>query len=188
MRFILGVILAAAALFMWGYVYWGLSPFPDSIIQSVDDHEAVAASLQMHFNESGTYLMPQQPKNTKDVATMDAYTRRHEEGPVVMMFYNHAGAAPMDSTRMAIGFGHSVLVAFLGGIICLAAAPRTYVTRVMLIFWTTMFAAVWTQVGNVIWWYYPMDYCLLQLGYMIIGGMLMALILAAFIRPDPEMA
>ena len=104
-----------------------------------------------------------------------------------MLFYNQDGKEPMSPKVMAKGFGHSVGVAFIGALVLLAASPRSYANRVMLVFWTAIFGTVWADIGNVIWWHFPWNYSLLQMGYHIGGGLVLGLILAAFISPDPDM-
>ena len=89
---------------------------------------------------------------------------------------------------MVMGFLHSLLITFLCGLITIAAAPKAYINRVMLLFWVGVVVAVWGDGGNKVWWYYPWDYTFLEMGYKVVGGILVALILAAFIRPNPEMA
>ena len=55
---LVGIIVTTLALFLWGYLYWGISPMPyNSLVQNADD-AAVQEILRDAFPESGTYLVP----------------------------------------------------------------------------------------------------------------------------------
>ena len=188
MRFPLGVILGGVVVFMWGFVFWTLLPFAQSVIRPIPDEDdsAMATSLKMNVRESGVYISPKMP-TAMDEDSKTKWEERHRQGPVYMLFYHQDGKEPMSPKVMAIGMGHSIGLAFVGAFILLAASPRSYANRVMLIFWAAVFVAVWADVGNAIWWHFPWDYTVLQLAYRIGGGLLLGLVLAAFIQPDPAL-
>lgn len=188
MRFPLGVILGGVVLFMWGYVFWMLLPFAQSIIHPIADanDSAMSTALNLNVKESGVYIAPKMPIEMDEKAK-SIWEARHREGPVYMLFYHHDGKEPMGNKDMAIGAGHALGISFIGALILLAASPRSYPNRVMLVFWTAIFASVWADVGNAIWWHFPWNYTLLQMAYRIVGGLLLAIILATFINPDPDM-
>lgn len=191
MRFILGVLLAAVAFFVWGFFYWGISPLMGKVVQPFADAQseaAVAAQLTQSLGKTGVYKYPAPPADMNDEAAVAEFERKHNEGPLYMLFYQQGGAAPMSQQTMIYGFLHSVLLCFVGGLIIMAASPRAYMNRVMLIFWVAVFGTVWSEFGNVVWWNYPMNWCWLEMGYHIGGGLIIGIILAGFIRPDPEMA
>ena len=49
--------------------------------------------------------------------------------------------------------------------------------------WSSLIAAIWTNVGNVIWWFHTPQYAAGQMAYTLVAGLLMALITAAIVRP-----
>lgn len=188
MRFLLGVFLAGAAFFVYGFLYWGMSPLPGKFVRSLGDEDpALIAAIDGAISQSGTYKYPNPPADMNDEAAAKVFEEKHNAGPVFMLHYHKGGAAPLAPKLFAAGFAHSLLVAFIGGLILLAASPRTYMTRVMLVFWTAVLVGVWNDIGNAIWWYYPWDFSLLEIGYKVGGGVVLGLILAAFIKSDPDM-
>ncbi|MEM7315000.1 MAG: hypothetical protein AAF497_17780 [Planctomycetota bacterium] len=183
MRFIIGAILSAVLLFFWGFYYWTINPMASQIIQPVPNDAALVGEMTNLIGKSGVYYMPPMPTDENNADLMAEFTERHEAGPIARIFYRHEGATPMDPMTMLKGFLHGLLVSVLAGLILLAASPNSYPNRVMLIFWVGVFTAVWTQLSNNIWWYYPMNYCLLEMGYYIVGALLIGLAMGAFVRP-----
>ncbi len=186
MRFILGVLIAGAALFMWGFVYWTISPFSKSVIQTFETgtEEALATSLKTHIGKSGVFVAPKPPEDFSDVPGVEAFGERHRQGPVYMLFYHQDGLEPMSMSTLVYGFLHAVLIALVAGLVLVAAGPPRYLNRVMLIFWIAVFGSVWADLGNVLWWHHPWNFCCLQMGYHMVGGLIIGVILAGLVRPD----
>ena len=82
---ILGVILAALAMFTWGFIYWGASPLPYQSWKHTNDDEAAGQALLEHFPESGTYYLPGFQNDEK--TTLHASSKR---GPSISYTSQHA--------------------------------------------------------------------------------------------------
>ncbi len=182
MRFIIGVLVSAALVFVWGFYYWTLNPITNTIVRPVENDAALVGEMTNLIGESGVYFMPPLPEDENNPEQVADYKMRHESGPIARIFYRKEGA-PVEVTTMVKGFLHCVLISFLAGMIIFAASPRTYLNRVMLIFWVGVFTACWTHLSNAIWWYYPMNYCLLEMGYTIVGALIIGLVMGFFVRP-----
>ncbi len=184
MRFLLGSILSAIVLFLWGFLYWGVLPFSGQVIQPMPAGDEVSAVLQKNIDQTGVYVLPGVPADQTDETAIEAFTAKHEAGPIAMLFYRQQGVQPMSPRTLAAGFVHSLLVTFLAGILIVAASPRTYPNRVMLIVWAGIFCTAWVHISDVIWYYYPWNFCFLYMLYHIIGALLVGLIMAAFVKPS----
>ena len=56
-RTILRVLLAAVAMYFWGFLFWGINPVPYQSWQQADD-DAAQAALRELFPTAGTYYVP----------------------------------------------------------------------------------------------------------------------------------
>ncbi len=183
MRFVLGSILSAVVLFLWGYLYWGILPISKQVIQAMPAGDDVSAVLQEKVGKTGVYYLPGLPSDESNTAAMEAFVAKHEAGPVAMLFYRQQGATPMSPRTLAAGFVHSLLVTVIAGILLIAAAPSTYPNRVLLIVWAGIFCTVWVHISQVVWYYYPWNFCFLYMVYHVVGALLVGLIMAAFVKP-----
>lgn len=178
-RLVIGSLLAAVVVFFWGFVYWTVLPFPASVLQTLPGQETFINQLKAAVPESGAYLIP----GGAEVQTDEALQERHREGPIATLFYRKEGAEVMSPSVFIYGYLHMLAAAFVAGIVIAASESRSYFSRVMLIFWVGVFCAVWVEITDVVWYYFPWDYCLLKMGYHISAALLMGLVLAALVRP-----
>jgi hypothetical protein len=64
----------------------------------------------------------------------------------------------------------------------------SYASRVGLLTLASLIAALWTNVGNAVWWGHTPAYASGQVVYTLVAGLLMALATAALVRPSPAAA
>ncbi len=181
MRFILGVVLAAVAAFLWGYVFWTVSSYPKTVLKTLPNQDTLVPALQDAIPEDGAYLIPAAE------LTEDAMEKQ-KQGPLAMILFHKGGAPPMDKT-MLNGFLHMLGSAFLLAIVVATASRRSFLGRFVLVLWIALFLSIWTQMSNNIWWHFPIKYACLQMTYHLSAVAIMGLVLAFFIRPpvDPSM-
>jgi hypothetical protein len=184
--------LSAIAMFIWGVVFWGpvlnmtgklMAPLPESA--ELD----VLAPLRAQQTPTGMYLYPG-PVDMGDDAAVKARNEKMAEGPILHMAYSSAGAPPMDPIMFAKGLLHNFVLALLAAAVLAVALPAlaTYGRRVLLLILVSLVAVTWTNVANAIWWFHTWEYCLGQMAYGLVAGVLMALLTAAIIKPDREAA
>jgi hypothetical protein len=178
-RAILGVVLGAVALFIWGFVFWGLLPTPTSIFRSFTDEAAVAEALKSNSTEPGVYTVPDASLMGRDVAE---YTRRHESGPVAMVFIHPGGLSVMPASMMITGFLNMLAFVFLMALLLGMAAPalETYSRRVAFVFLAGLVSVVFIDLGQPVWWRHTWDYWLANAVYHGMGSLIVGLILARF--------
>jgi hypothetical protein len=187
-RIILAAVLSAVAMFFWGFVFWGpvlnmtgrlMGPLPETAERDV------LPPLRAAQTPDGMYVYPgPMPAGGDEVAT-EAWEKKLAEGPVFHLAYHQSGVPPMDPVMFAKGLAHSFVVALLSALILAMALPALpdYGRRVVLLALVAFVAAIWTNAGNVIWWFHTPEYCMGQIAYTIVAGLLMALITAAIVRP-----
>jgi hypothetical protein len=180
-RILFGSIFSAVALFLWGYVYWTVLPFPQQVIKPLPNEDAVVKALQAV--ESGTYRIPGPPADAKDAAALEEYAQEFGEGPLAMLFYRSEGDAFMSPRYFAYGFLQMWLAAFAAAIAVSASDIGVYPGRVMLVVWMGIFCAIWSALGDVAWLHFPLDYFWLKFGYTVSSALILGLVLALFVRP-----
>jgi len=178
MRFLLGVAIASVALFFWGFAFWGISPYPASIIKEMPNRDIVAQALAVNIKEDGVYMIPGMGDPNDE-----EWAKRNQAGPHITMMY-HGGEA--SSLQMIYGYLHMLGSVFLLAIVLATAGRRTYFGRLMLVFWIGLFVAIWAEMSDVVWFYYPIRYACLKQTYHITSMLIVGAILAYFIRPPAE--
>lgn len=181
-RMIVGSLVSAVLLFLWGYVFWGMNPFAEKVMRTAPNQEAYVESLNNSVTESGVYIIPAGADRMDD----ESVAPLHEAGPIATLFFHKEGAPMMSPKVMGYGFLHMLLSAFIAAIVVAASEARTFFSRFMLVFWVSIFAAVWVELSNVVWYYFPMDYFWLKFAYHVSAGIIMAIVLGLIIQPLPQ--
>ncbi|MBC8355238.1 MAG: hypothetical protein H8E66_24955 [Planctomycetes bacterium] len=178
-KMILGIVIASVVLYMWGFVYWGLGPYPTMIWKHAPDDAAAGQALLAHFPENGTYFVP---GAGHDQATAEGL---FDKGPVAMVHMIAANGRPMmDPSIMVGGFLLNVVVI---GLICILmsqvrAALPTYVDRVKFIALAGVTASVLIDCGDIVWWQIDWSWKLYNALYHVSAWVITGLILAKFIE------
>jgi hypothetical protein len=187
-RIFLSAALSAIAMFLWGFVFWGpvlnmtvrlMAPLPATV-----ELDALAP-LRAEKLADGMYVYPGPLADQTDEAAVAAWEKKISEGPIVHMTYKASGASPMDPAMFAKGFAHSFVLALLGGVLLssVAAYLPSYGRRFAVLALASLIAALWTPIGDMIWWFHSTSYALGSAAYTLVTGLLMAGITAAIVKP-----
>ena len=187
-RVILAAVISAVLMFFWGFVYWGpvLNMTSRLMATLPEDVELdVIAPLRAGNIPDGMYMYPGPVADVSDEAAVEASKKKMAEGPVFHMAFHQAGVSPMDPVMFAKGLAHSFVIALLSATLLATVVHGlpTYASRVGVLLLVALIAAIWTNVGSVIWWFHPIDYAAGQIAYEVVGGLLMALVTAAIVKP-----
>jgi len=161
--------LAAIALFVWGFLFWGLLAEPLGMVRVAADEGALGAQLSEALGEDGVYFLPAE---TSDDA---AWVTRHTSGPLAMIHFRRAGADPRAPGPLLAGFLHILASAILIGWLVQAAPAGRGLGTVVL---AALAAAVFANLGTPIWMYQSWWYHGLVAGYQFVGWLLAGTILA----------
>ena len=189
LRVFASAALSALLMFLWGFVFWGPVFNATSKLMAPLSPEAerdVLPPLRSAQTPDGMYVYPGPLQSGADQAAVDEWTKKVEAGPVFHLAFHREGVSPMDPAMFAKGLAHSFVIALLAGILLtmVANALPTYASRVGVLVLVSLIAAIWTNVANVIWWFHTPRYAAGQMVYGLIGGLLMALVTAAIVRPQ----
>jgi hypothetical protein len=173
-RLFLGSVLAAVAMFMWGFVFYVVSPAMGAVIKTVDDTAATQAVLREHFTESGTYFIPGPDLPEEQM------NRLHQAGPLVMIHIRQEGAPPMDPMVLFWGFVHQWVTCLLLGLLLMKAAPALagYWARAGFLTLAGFAAALFIDYGATIWWLTDRGFALTNLVHDTLAWSVAGLVLA----------
>lgn len=178
-RLALGVGLASVALFVWGFLYWGLNPLPYSTWKQTADDAAAQRAVLEHFPETGTYYLPGLYNDA------ETRTRLHEAGPIAFLHLTDRDGRPeQEPAMMARGMLLNLVSVTLMALLLRMAALPTYGGRVGLVALAGFAAAVLIDVGDSIWWYIPIEWKLHQAVYTFTAWLVPGLVLARFVVPE----
>ena len=178
---IIGSLLAAVAMFIFGAVYWN-SPAVGAGSRDIVDDAAAQAVLKSTVPETGLYWVPGLALMAEDA---EKFNTLHEAGPVAMVNIRHQPGPAASAGTFAAGFLHEWVVCFLIGLLMMRVSPALsgYGDRVRFVTVVGVVMAVFVNIGSVIWWRMPMAFQFAEGMYNIIAWFLAGMVLARFV-PD----
>lgn len=193
LRVVTAAATSAVLMFLWGFVFWGPVINATARLTAPLPPEAeldVIAPLRAADAPDGMYLYPGAVSDMRDEAAVNAWTNQVEEGPILHMAYRRQGVSPMDPAMFAQGLAHNFVISLLAAMLLAMVAHTlpSFASRAGLLALVSVIAALWTNVGSVIWWFHPPAYAAGQILYTVVGGLLMALATAAIVRPPGKPA
>jgi hypothetical protein len=187
-RVLLASVLAAGLMFAWGYVFWGLFPASSYLLEPLPAELDVLAALRNAQAPSGMYVYPAMPADSGDQEAAAEFERQHQEGPLLQLAYRREGGPPMPPSIFAQGFGHYFAAALLTSCLLALAARGLphFGGRLVFVLLASLVAAIWGNVGDVVWWFHSPRYCVGNMIYTLGAGLVMGLVLAAVVRRPAE--
>ena len=161
-----------------------MSISPWNAIRAKGDPDVIA-TLKQAFPENGVYMYPWVDTSAGDQPGLqEEFQRQHAEGPVVQIFY-HASGIPASEmgTVMGYGFVHMLATALLASVLLALAEPSCcYLARVSFVFGLGLFATLWIEGANVIWWHYPTSHSVFMSAYNVVAWLLAGLVIGAIVK------
>jgi len=173
---ILGIVTTTIVLYLWGFLYWGVSTLPYTAWkQTANDSEAQIA-LRKHFPESGTYFIPGMYNDA------EALEKLYMQGPVGFVHIQLEGRPAADTTIMITGFLLNLtIVALLAGFFHIAkAAEFRDFARLSLA--AGAVAVVMIDGGHIVWWQEPPNWVIWQAIYNFSGWLIAGHLLGVFMK------
>jgi hypothetical protein len=177
-----GSLLAAIAVFIWGFLYWNVLPFKTAVFTPVADERGLAQELSRHLASSGAYAIP----DLRSSPDQKSFLGNLESGPIAEIVYQKEGSPAVTPGRMLAGFAHMFLSALLMALLLNMALPqlRSYGSRVIFVLLAGFAGAFFAHLGNPIWFHQPWSYHILKTVYDVTCWALAGFVLARFIRLD----
>lgn len=185
-RVIGGAALGAVALYLVGFVWWGLPFGPAAqVVKTAPDEAAFQAALREHLPATGVYFVPAHQGDDTETA-LETYEERHRAGPLAFVVFQREGKEPFSPTLMVLGFLHGFLACLLAAALLAAlAAGGSLRARWLTVFSLGLFVAVFVNLGGLVWWSVPPAWMAVEAGYNLVGWALAGLPIAALVRRKP---
>lgn len=187
LRLLLGALLSAVVLMLWGFVYWVVLAAPGGALRAAPEDAYLGETLRRALPESGTYYFPAplHAPGADPEAAMEAFRRRNLAGPTGMVMIRREGSDPMSPRILLLGFGHFFGSSLLAGLLMVLVMPAldTYLHRLVFVIGLGVFAAVAIRLSDPIWWRLPWGHPVYTALYNVIGWALAGLVLAAVVHP-----
>jgi hypothetical protein len=151
LRMLLGALVAAFLMFMWGFVFWGAGIVDPAKHMSAEGETAIADALRTHAPEHGLYFVPDMKNGTEAEAAA-----RMAQGPFAMIYVKPSGATMGDPAVMGMGFAHMFVTAALIGLILSWVLPATpsWMDRFKLVALIGATATIFAVLSHPIWWHH----------------------------------
>jgi hypothetical protein len=178
-KVLIASVLAAVALFLWGFIYWMPLATAVGIYEPAPNEAALGQALKEQLGTAdGFYFLP---VDTADQAALEA---RHQAGPIAFVAYRSAGGPMLDPKNLVFGFLHELASAFLMALLLYWLAPRlrSYGERVKLVASAGFVVAFFGNLGRPIWMVQPWSFHIFHFVYEATCWLLVGAILAWFIN------
>ena len=177
-RLVIGSVIAAVAMFIWGFLVWGASPFPYQVLKPVADVPALQQALKGALPESGVYMFPHPSQGT------EAETQKKlSEGAFGRVTFVREGAT-MGGGTFVLGYLHNLVTALVLGLVLLRVAPgATYGARLGTVVVAGLAGAIYAHLGKPIWMFDPWGAHMFDFAYDVTSYLVAGLVLAKFVRP-----
>lgn len=175
MRLVLGALIAAFLMFMWGFAFWGSGMIDPASHMPPEGEQAVADSLRTHATQHGLYFVPDMKNGTEAEAAA-----RMAQGPFAMIYVKPSGATMGDPAVMGMGFVHMFVTALLIGVLLtwvLAATP-TWMDRFKVVILVGVIATMFAQLATPIWWHHSWGVASMFAAYDMVSYVLAGAVMA----------
>ena len=145
-KFLFAPLLAALAMFFWGFVYYGLSGIPYKVLGTVGD---IGPELTKLFPADGTYILPD-PRGTPE-----AISEQMKRGQFATVHIKKSGVPEMDPAVMGKGFALEFVTCLLLAFMVNKAAPsfQGFGGRVLFSLTVGVLLTLFANGGQAIWWH-----------------------------------
>ncbi len=190
LRVILGSILSAILMFVWGFVVWGIvaTMLPDKLgrfrpYKELPAEAQTAVLSAMQGVEPGTYQYPPMDFSTKEA--QEESEKLAAAGPFLLIGHGTNIQQNVNITY-AIGFAHMLFAAFLMGSLLRIAAPaiKSFGSRMFFIVAMGLTGTVYILGRDIIWYHQEMGHYFFLAGYYLGSFILAGIVLGAMIRPE----
>ncbi len=183
-KMLIGVAIASVVLYVWGFMYWAMGPYPTMIWKQSPDDVSAGKAMVEHFPERGTYFLPAHTSDMKKTQEL------FQKGPIAMVHVlSVEGRNCLEPRIMVFGFGLNVVVLLMIGVLLQWVSPAlpTYFSRVGFAAFVGLTGAVFIDVGSAVWWEIPLEWKLYEAGYDVSFWILAGAIQGAFVtRNGPK--
>ena len=184
MRLVLGSVLTAIAIFVWGFLFWGMNIAQPFAPVDPAAETAISETLKANLKADDAYYVPTMTMNDEK-----GWVEKHKAGPLAQIFYRAEGSDPMNPMTFVWGFVHMLVTALILGfaLYMVSGGLATYRQRVLAVVTFGIAASIFAHLSNPVWFLEPWHYSIAGAVYDFVAYVLAGLILGWFIRPGMKL-
>lgn len=209
LRAIIGAVVGAIIIFMWGFVSWTVIDLYGDVIEPVPNEPALVEQLTRQLDHSGVYVFPMPPEEGAAAPAPSSsagngngdgdgaasaepaptpqklWEQRHRAGPIGTIIYQREGAPPMAPVIFVRGILINFISALIVCVLLLGAGgwSRFYLGRVLFVLFAGFFAAFAVNAVQWNWFYHPDAYAVMMMVDVVIGWGLAGLGIGLIVKP-----
>ena len=193
MRIITGSLAGAVVLMIWGSFYWIMSGIPEKKLSHIENESEIVQVLQKNISKSGRYILPwfnsqkfNEASAEQQQKIMEDLFARHKEGPLVTIIYRKDGMNPMEGGVYAQGFFHFFISCLLASILLTMGRKSfdSFGKRFLCVLLLGVFASIYHDFSDPIWFHYPWGYHLYMAFFHITGWLFASLAIAGIVKEN----
>ena len=175
-RHVLGILIAAIVLFIWGFAYWVLSPFADALLLQPNNETVAQARLSEQFSEKGVYMVPSMQSKMEEG---NSENNSYQAFVHVMV---PQGGTMSQNVMMIQGFILNVVFSLIvfGLLQFIYPAIPTLVTQFKFFAFVGLASALLIDGGDIIWWMQSPAWNLYRGFYHLSSWVIVGLVLCKF--------
>lgn len=173
-KYLLAPFLGALAMFIWGFIYYGVSGIPYQALQPAQE---VGPALDKLFPASGTYVIPD-PRTDEP-----AMSRQLASGPFATVHITKGGLKAMDPAVMISGFALEFISCGLLVILLGLTRIGNYPDRVIFVLVAGVLMAFFAHGGQAVWWHQDWNWQFRTMIHDVVAFLLAGAIIAGFVKP-----
>ncbi len=173
----IGSLVAAVAMFFWGFLFWGATTLPYQVLKPVTDLPALQQALRAALPETGVYLLPH-----PNQASQEEVAKLMAQGDFGRIIFMREGVQ-MGGGTFLWGFLHNLATAFFLALLLRAAAPSSYGAGLTLVVLAGIAGAIASNLGKPIWYFHPWGVHMVDFVYDVTLAGVAGLVLAKFVKP-----
>jgi hypothetical protein len=192
-RVLIAGIVAGLVFFFWGFLSHMVIGLHSRTIHVLPNEDAVREVMRAEVPHSGAYVFPM-PEHWEGMteeertASMEDWSRRHEAGPIGLLFIQKEGVAPMQPIIFAGGMIIFVLTGLVASTLLCFACPSLpgYFGRWLFVVGIGVTAIIFSDLSMWNWWPVPTDYTAMLVVDHLVGWGLAGFAIAALVKAKPK--
>lgn len=178
---IIGIVVTTLIVYIWGFLYWGVSTLPYASWQQSPDDAVAQEMLAEHFPESGTYFIPGVGNDS------ETRTALYEKGPTGFVHITHGSSSEADPAIMVQGLLLNLIIVALMAVFFRVAGATEFRDFARLSVIAGAVAVVAIHVGDIVWWRMHLEWKIWQLLYDYSVWLLAGHLLGVFMKQQAQM-
>ena len=181
-RILIAGLAGGIAMFVWTSIAHVMTPLGHMGISPIPNEEPVLAALAGSIGDkSGLYFFPWVDPNDPDA--QKNYMAKAKTNPSGFIIYHPAGStADMTPATLLSEFAKETVQTLIAAFLLSLTVLASYLSRVGFVTLIGVSAGIATNVSNLIWYRYPLDYTLAFVTIEVVGALVAGLAIAAIIR------